>query len=129
MAGCRESASSIVPPTRPNPVRCRAPTHTAAAGEGRERAKGQAVEHTRGRRQRRRAWRQALARLRQAARRRPRPVTALGPQGDEVDRLRAAEAGLTQAAAPGVAGQPGTASGEAVEAHRRDLADRLKRGA
>jgi RNA-directed DNA polymerase len=101
----------------------------AEAVEGRERAKGKAVEQTRGRPQRRRALQQALDRIRKAARSSTRPLTALWHQVYGVDRLREAYAGLNQDAAPGVDGQPWSAYGAAWEANLRDLSDRLKRGA
>ena len=90
MHGCRESDSSIVPAKRPTNGRCRELTPPAEAVEGRELAKGKAVEQTRGRTQRRRALHQALDRIRQAARSRTRPWTARWPHGDEVERLREA---------------------------------------
>jgi RNA-directed DNA polymerase len=129
MNGCRESDSSSVPTQRPTNVSCRAPTHTAEAVEGSELATGKAVEQTRGRTQRRSALQQALDRIRQAARRSTRPLTALWPHVYEVARLREAYAGLNQDAAPGVDGQTWPASGEDVEATLRDLSDRHKRGA
>ena len=129
MDGCRESDSSIVPTKRPNNVSCRAPTPTAEAVEGRERAKGKAVEQTRVRTQRWSALQQALDRIRKAARRSTRPLTALWHHVYEVERLRAAYAGRNRDAAPGGDGQTWTAYGENLEANLRELADRLKRGA
>jgi len=90
MHGCRESDSSIVPTKRPNNVSCRAPTPTAEAVEGRELAKGKAVEQTRVRTQRRSALQQALDRIRTAARRSTRPLTALWHHVDDIERLREA---------------------------------------
>ena len=90
MHGCRESDRSRVPTKRPNNVRCRAPTPTAEAVEGRELAKGKAGEQTRGRTQCRSALHHALDRIRKAARSSTRPLTALWHQVYEVDRLRTA---------------------------------------
>src|SRR5262245_46531024 len=129
MHGCRESDSSIVPTKRPNNVSRREPTHTAEAVEGRELAKGKAVEQTRVRTQSRSVLQHALDRIRKAARRSTRPLTALWHHVYDVDRLREAYAGLNRDAAPGVDGQTWSAYGEDLEANLRDLSDRLKRGA
>jgi len=134
--GGRASASSRVPRKRPNQVeggttrRRREQAEAAAAVEGRERATGKTGEPTRGRAQRRSARQRALDRIRPAARRdHAQPLTALWPQGDDIHRLREAYDGLNREAAPGVDGQPWAASGAHLEAHRRDLSERLKRGA
>jgi retron-type reverse transcriptase len=102
----------------------------AEAVEGRELAKGKPGEHTRVRTQCRSARHRALDRIRQAARREHmQPLPALWPQVYDIHRLREAFAGLNRDAAPGVAGQRWAASGENLEANRRDRSDRLKRGA
>ena len=90
MDGCRESDSSIVPTKRPNNVSCRAPTPTAEAVEGRELAKGKAVEQTRGRTPCRSALQHARDRIRKAARSSTRPLTALWHHVDDIERLRKA---------------------------------------
>ena len=104
-------------------------TARAEDGEGRAVAKGKTGEPPRGRPQRRSARHRARDRRRQAARRdHAQPLPALWPHGDESNRRRAAVDGLHHAAAPGVAGEPWAASGETLEATRRDLSDRRKRG-
>lgn len=125
----RESGSSIVPMKRPNNVRGGGQAPTAEAVEGRELAKGKAVEQNRVRTQRRSARQRALDRIREAARRSVRPWTALWHHVYDVARLREAYAGLTRDAAPGVDGQTWSAYGEEREANLRDRSDRLKRGA
>jgi RNA-directed DNA polymerase len=98
--------------------------------EGRGLAKGKTAEHTRGRTPCRSALHRALDRRRQAARRdHAKPLPALGPQVDDVNRLRAASYGRHREAAPGGDGQTWAASGENLEAHLQDLSDRLQRGA
>jgi len=109
MHGGRASDSSLGPRKRPHHVRGGGQAPTAEAVEGRELAKGKAVEHTRVRTPRRSALHRALDRRRAAARRSVRPLTALGPHGDEVERLREASTGLNREAAPGGDGQTGTA--------------------
>ena len=72
----------------------------------------------------------ALERVRQAARRdRKTQFTALLHHVYAPDALRAAYLGLKRDAAPGVDGETWRHYGEAVEAHLRDLSERLKRGA
>ena len=98
--------------------------------EGRELAKGKTGEHTRVRTQCRSALQRALDRIRQAARRdHAKPLTALWHHVYDINRLREAVDGLHREAAPGVDGQTWAAYGENREANRRDLSDRLKRGA
>lgn len=98
--------------------------------EGRELAKGKAVEHNRGRTPRRDPLSRALDRRRQAARRdRARRLTALWHHVSDIDRLREASHGLNREAAPGVDGRTWAADGEDLEANRRDVSDRLTRGA
>jgi RNA-directed DNA polymerase len=55
-------------------------------------------------------------------------LTALWPHVYDSNRLREAVDGLHHDAAPGVAGQTWAAYGENLEAHLRDLSERLKRG-
>jgi len=110
-------------------MRSREQAEAAEAVEGRELAKGKTEEHTRVRTQRRSALQRALDRRRQAARRdHAKPLTALWHHVDDINRLREAYDGLHHDAAPGVDGQTWAAYGENLEAHLRDLSDRLKRG-
>lgn len=103
---------------------------TAEVVEGRELAKGKAVEQNRGRTQRRDTLSRALDRIRQAARRdRAMRLTALWHHVYDIDRLREAYNGLNRDAAPGVDGRTWAAYGKDLEANLRDLSDRLKRGA
>jgi retron-type reverse transcriptase len=120
---------------RPNKVegrtamRSREQAEAAEAVEGRELAKGKTGEQTRVRTQRRRALQRALDRIRPAARRdHAKPLTALWHHVYDINRLREAYDGLNRDAAPGVDGQTWAAYGENLEAHLRDLSDRLKRG-
>jgi RNA-directed DNA polymerase len=110
-------------------MRRREQTHAAEAVEGRELAKGQTGEQTRGRTQRRSALPRVLDRIRQAARRdHAQPLPALWPHGYDSNRRREAADGLNREAAPGGDGQPWAASGENLEAKLRDLSERLTRG-
>jgi RNA-directed DNA polymerase len=103
---------------------------TAEVVEGRELAKGKAVEQNRVRTQRRGTLQRALDRIRQAAQRdRATPLTALWHHVYGIDRLREAYHGLNRDAAPGIDGQTWAAYGEDLEANLRDLSDRLQRGA
>jgi RNA-directed DNA polymerase len=102
---------------------------TAEVGEGRELAKGNPGQHTRGRTQCRAALSRALDRGRQAARASAMRWTALWPQVYAIDRLREADDSLNHDAAPGVDGQTGAAYGEPRDTTLRDVSDRLKRGA
>ena len=103
---------------------------TAEVVEGRELAKGKAVEQNRVRTQRRGTLQRALDRIRQAARRdRATRLTALWHHVYDIDRLREAYYALKRDAAPGVDGQTWAAYGEDLEANLRDLSDRLKQGA
>ena len=110
-------------------MQSREQAEAAQAVEGRELATGKTGEHTRVRTQRRSALQRALDRRRQAARRdHATPLTALWHHVYDINRLREAYDGLHHAAAPGVDGQTWAAYGEHLEAHRRDLSDRRKRG-
>jgi RNA-directed DNA polymerase len=102
---------------------------TAEGVAGRERAAGKAVEHTRVRTPCRRALPRALDRRRAAARQdRTRRLTARWHQVYDIDRRREAYPGLNREAPPGVDGQTWAASGDTLEAHRRDMSDRRTRG-
>jgi RNA-directed DNA polymerase len=102
---------------------------TAEVGEGRELAKGNAGQHNRVRTQGRAALSRALDRVRQAAKERGQRWTALWHHVYAIDRLREAYYRLNHDAAPGVEGQTGATYGEQRESNRRELADRLQRGA
>jgi RNA-directed DNA polymerase len=135
MPGGRASDRALVPRKRLHTVggratmRRREQTHAAEAVEGRELAKGQTGEQTRGRTQRRSALPRVLDRIRQAARRdHAQPLPALWPHGYDSNRRREAADGLNREAAPGGDGQPWAASGENLEAKLRDLSERLTRG-
>ena len=56
-------------------------------------------------------------------------LTALWHHVYDIDRLREAYYGLNREAAPGVDGQTWATYGEHLEAHLRDLSERLQRGA
>jgi RNA-directed DNA polymerase len=102
---------------------------TAEVGEGRELAKGKAVEQTRVRTQCRSALSRALDRIRAAARKdRTRRLTALGHHVYDIERLREAYHSRNRDATPGGDGQAWAAYGDNLEANLRDLSDRLKRG-
>jgi hypothetical protein len=102
---------------------------TAEGVEGRELAKGNAGQHNRVRPQGRTALARALDRGRQAAKEQGRRLTALWPQVYPMDRRRGAYYRLHPDAAPGVEGQTWAASGEPLDTHLRELAERLQRGA
>jgi RNA-directed DNA polymerase len=130
--GCDGRGQGVGPLQSTKEASAQHPGRTARAEdvEGRELAKGKTDEHTRVRTQRRRALQRALDRRRHAARRdHAQPLTALWHHVYEINRLREAYDGVNREAAPGVAGQPWAASGENLEANRRDLSDHLKRGA
>jgi RNA-directed DNA polymerase len=102
---------------------------TAEVVEGRELAKGKAVEPNRVRTQGRSALPRALDRIRAAARKdRTMRLTALWHHVYAIDRLREAYHSLNRDAAPGVDGQTWAAYGDNLEANLGDLSDRLKRG-
>jgi group II intron reverse transcriptase/maturase len=122
----RPSDRSIVPRKPPN----QAAGPAAEAVEGRERAKGNSLQRTAPRTQRRTSASSALERVRQAARRdRKQRFTALLHHVYDVERLWSAYLALQREAVPGVDGETWRHYGEALEEHLRDLAERLKRGA
>jgi RNA-directed DNA polymerase len=127
MHGGRVSDPSRVPRRRPNTVQHA--EHTAEVEEGREVAKGKTVEQNRVRPQRRSALPRALDRIRAAARKeRAMRVTARWHHVYDLDRLREAYDGLNREASSGVDGEPWASYGAHLEAHRRDLSERLQRG-
>jgi hypothetical protein len=101
----------------------------AEVGEGRELAKGNAGQHTRGRTPGRAALSRALDRGRQAAQERGKRLTARWPHVSTMDRLREASYRRNHDAAPGVDGQTWAAYGEPLDTKLRQLSDRLQRGA
>jgi hypothetical protein len=102
---------------------------TAEVVKGRELAKGNAGQQTRVRTPCRAALSRALDRGRQAAKEQAKRVTALWHHVYTLDRLREAYYGLNHDAAPGGDGQTWAAYGEQLDTNRRELSDRLKRGA
>ena len=102
---------------------------TAEVVEGRELAKGNSGQQTRGRTQGRAALSRALDRVRQAAKDSARRLTALWHHIHAIDRLREAYYSLNHDAAPGVDGQTWATYGEQLDTNLRELSDRLKRGA
>jgi RNA-directed DNA polymerase len=129
MHGRRKSDSPIVPGKSPNnDGGIAAPS--AEAMEGRGLAKGNSGEQTRSRAQCRSDLQNALARVRQAAKRDSGlQFTTLWHHVYDVDRLREAYLGLKRRAAPGVDSVTWETYGRDLEAHLRDLSARLKRGA
>jgi RNA-directed DNA polymerase len=121
-----QSDRSVVPEKLPN----KAEEPAAEAGEGRERAKGNAGEHTTLRTPSRAGVSSGLARVRQAAERdRKQRFTALLHHGYDVEHLRTAYHALKRDAAAGVDGETWQHYGEALESNLRDLSGRLARGA
>ncbi len=102
---------------------------TAEDVEGRARATGPAGPHPRGRTPGRAALARARDRVRQAARERASRVTARWPPGSASDRRREASTRRTHEAAAGVDGPPWAPSGAQRDPTRRDVSERLQRGA
>jgi RNA-directed DNA polymerase len=136
--GHGKSDGPVVPAKPPNkgegarlPDIRRDPRPTPAEGaEGRGPAKGNPQEHNTLRAQDRTGVQQALARVRQAARKDKKlRVTTLLHHIYNPAMLREAYFGLKRNAAPGVDGQTWRQYGQALEANIQDLSARLKRGA
>jgi group II intron reverse transcriptase/maturase len=126
MDGRRKSDSLVVPGKPPN----KAGQPAAEAVEGRGLAKGNSPERNAPRTQSRSRAPSALERVRQAAEKdRRQRFTALLHHVYDVERLRAAYLALKRDAVAGVDGQTWRRYGEDLEAHLRDLSERLKRGA
>jgi group II intron reverse transcriptase/maturase len=126
MDGRRKSDSLVVPGKPPN----KAGQPAAEAVEGRGLAKGNSPERNALRTQSRSRAPSALERVRQAAEKdRRQRFTALLHHVYDVERLRAAYLALKRDAVAGVDGQTWRRYGEDLEAHLRDLSERLKRGA
>jgi len=122
--GC---ASSDPTPGKP-PNKAEEPA--AEAGERRGLAKGNSLGRNTPRTQRRAGVPSALERVRQVARTdRKQRFTALLHHVYDVERLRAAYAGLNPRASAGIDGETWEHYGRALEANLRDLAGRLARGA
>jgi len=136
MNGHGKSDGPVVPAKPPNngegarldPGR---PRPTPAEGaEGRGPAKGNLQEHNTLRAQNRTGVQQALARVRQAARKDKKlRFTSLLHHIYNPATLREAYFGLKRDAAPGVDGQTWQQYGRDLEANLQDLSARLKRGA
>jgi len=136
MNGHGKSDGPVVPAKPPNngegvrldPGR---PRPTPAEGaEGRGPAKGNLQEHNTLRAQNRAGVQQALARVRQAARKDKKlRFTSLLHHIYNPATLREAYFGLKRDAAPGVDGQTWQQYGRDLEANLQDLSARLKRGA
>jgi retron-type reverse transcriptase len=102
----------------------------AEAGERRGLAKGNSLQRTTPRTQRRAGVSHALERVRQAAKRdREQRFTALRHHGYAIERLRAAYEARNPRASAGIDGETGAHYGQNLEADLRDLAGRLQRGA
>jgi group II intron reverse transcriptase/maturase len=159
MNGCGKSDSSVVPEKQPNkagnsdgPEQWRSlngheggntgnsqgrsygtgteAKPAAEAVEGRELAEGNSVEQNRDRTQCRAALKQALNRVRQAAKKDRRgQLTALWHHVYNVARLREAYHSLKPTAAAGIDEVTWEGYGESLEANLQDLSQRLKRGA
>jgi group II intron reverse transcriptase/maturase len=122
----RQSDSSTVPEKPSN----NAEGPAAEVVEGRELTKGNLLQRTAPRTQRRTSALSALERVRQAARRdRQQRFTALLHHVATVERLREAYLALQRDAAPGVDGETWRHYGEALEANLQHLVARLTRGA
>ena len=121
-----QSDRSVVPGKPPN----KAEGPAAEAGEGRERAKGNAPEFTIFRTPSRDEVDRGLERVRQAARGdRKQRFTALLHHVYNVEALRTAYHGLKRDAAAGIDGETWGQYGKGLEEHLQDLAGRLQRGA
>ncbi len=102
----------------------------AESMEGRGLAKGNSDGQSRDRTQRRASLKQALDRVRQAARRyKDGQMTALWHHVCDVERLCKAYGELKPKAAAGVDGVTWHRYGKALEGNLQDLSDRLRRGA
>ena len=131
-----KSDGPIVPATPPNNGggsrldRSHPAPTPAEEAEGRGPAKGNPQEHNTPRTQDRTGVQQALARVRQAARRdRTLRFTTLLHHVYNPAMLREAYFGLKRDAAPGIDGQTWRSYGTDLEANLQDLSARLKRGA
>jgi hypothetical protein len=121
-----QSDSSTVPEKPSN----NAEEPAAEVVEGRELTKGNSLQRTAPRTQRRISAPSALERGRQAARRdRQQRFTALLHHVATVERLRDAYLALQRDAAPGVDGETWRHYGETLEANLQDLVAHLTRGA
>lgn len=128
MNGHGQSDGAVVPGMFPN-KECGAP-RSAEGTEGRAPAKGNLRRQTSHRAQERERLQQALARVRQVAKKdRNAKFTTLWHHVYDVARLREAYFGLARKASPGVDGETWQVYGEDLEANLQNLAGRLKRGA
>lgn len=128
MHGHGRSDRSVVPKKPANKER--GAPRPAEEVEGRGLAKGNPRQFTRHRTQNRADLQQALARVRQAARKdRGLRLTTLWHHVYDTGRLREAYFGLKRTSAPGVDGVTWKQYGEDLEANLEDLSGRLQRGA
>ena len=127
MNGRGQSDGSVVPGKSPN--KGRGTPRPAEGAEGRGPAKGNSRRQTSLRAQERERLQQALARVRQVAKKDEKTkFTTLWHHVYDVGRLREAYFGLERKASPGVDGMTWEAYGEDLEARLADLSGRLKRG-
>ncbi len=128
MNGGGQSDEGVVPGKFPN--KGRGAPRSAEGTEGRPSAKGNPRRQTSLRAQDRKRLQQALARVRQVAKKdKETKFTTLWHHVYDVGRLREAYFGLAKNASPGVDGTTWQAYGEDLEDNLRDLSLRLKRGA
>jgi RNA-directed DNA polymerase len=128
MNGRGQSDGSVVPGKPSN--KGRGTPRPAEGAEGRDPAKGNPRRQPSHRAQERKRLQQALARVRQVAKRdKETKFTTLWHHVYDVGRLREAYFGLKRKASPGVDGTTWQAYGEDLEANLEDLSGRLKRGA
>ncbi len=126
MHGHGKSDSPIVSGKPPN----KAAEPAAEAVERRGLAKGNSLQRTTPRTQRRAGVSHALERVRQVAKRdRKQRFTALLHHVYALERLQAAYEGLNPRASAGIDGETWQHYGRTLEANLRDLSGRLKRGA
>ena len=121
-----KSDNPVVPAKPPN----KAEAPAAEVGEERGLAKGNSLERDGLRTQSRTGPHSALERVRQAAiKAKKQRFTALLHHVYDIERLRKAYREAKRDAAAGIDGETWQHYGQDLEAHLRDLSDRLKRGA
>lgn len=127
MDGGRKSDRLVVPVKPSN--KASDASLAAEEVEGRGLAKGNPLGQTRSRTQSRVGLRQALQRIRQAAKEKEERLTALFHHVYEVDRLREAYYGVNRKGSPGVDHVTWQQYGESLESNLEELSQRLRRGA
>lgn len=126
MNGRGKSGGVVVPAKSSN----NAERSAAETGEGRTPAKGNPQGRNALRTQRRDSTHDALARVREAAKKDKRQrFTALLHHVYDVDRLRQAYLAMKRDAAAGIDGETWRRYGERLEENLQDLSERLRRGA